>query len=216
MRDDACLVALGLIAFGLAGFIELTSTKAALLYVGGMIVQFLLVRQAAANYGRRFVTTVLAEKSASTSSPMPRASAKSAVGSDFRALNETGQARRCRPRGKDDTAAAHRPVAENLVVGFPGRVEYNGHLSGRLMHTRTFILELARILMGNAWNRTGAGLALIGASALSGWIDQVAGAYLHIDINQTATWIGFAVMVIGIAMLAYAKGLAQKRCAGVG
>jgi hypothetical protein len=73
------------------------------------------------------------------------------------------------------------------------------------MHTKTFILEFARILMGNAWNRAGAGLALFGASALTGWVDQVVGAYLHVNITQTATWIGFAVMVIGIGMLAYAK-----------
>jgi hypothetical protein len=79
MRDYACLVALGLIVFGLAGFIILTSTKAALLYVGAMIVQFFLVRQAAANYACRFVTTVLAETAAASSSPAPRASPMSAA-----------------------------------------------------------------------------------------------------------------------------------------
>ncbi|MBR1296639.1 hypothetical protein [Bradyrhizobium sp. AUGA SZCCT0042] len=73
------------------------------------------------------------------------------------------------------------------------------------MNTKTFIIEFARILVGNAWNRTGSVLTILGASALTGWVDQVVGALLHINITQTATWIGFAVMVTGIAMLAYAK-----------
>ena len=73
------------------------------------------------------------------------------------------------------------------------------------MNIQTFILECARILIGNAWNRTASALTLVGASALTGWYDQLAGALFHVNITPTATWIGFAVMVIGIAMLAYAK-----------
>lgn len=72
MRDYACFVALATIGFGVAAFIELNSIQAASLYVAAMIGQFFLVRQAAANYGRRFVTTVMAEKAASTPAPRPR------------------------------------------------------------------------------------------------------------------------------------------------
>jgi len=77
LRDYACLVVLGTAVFGLAGMIFLNSTKVALLYVGAMIVQFLLVRQAAANYAQRFVTTVLAEKAAS---PLASKNTRSAKG----------------------------------------------------------------------------------------------------------------------------------------
>lgn len=72
------------------------------------------------------------------------------------------------------------------------------------MNIQTFVLEFARILIGNAWNRTGSALTLIGASALTGWVDQLAGAFFHVNITQAATWVGFAVMLLGIAMLAYA------------
>ncbi|MDA9500519.1 hypothetical protein [Bradyrhizobium sp. CCBAU 11357] len=75
MRDYACFVALATIGFGLAAFVELTSVQVASWYVGAMIGQFLVVRQAAANYGSRFVTTVMAEKAASTHAPRPRVKA---------------------------------------------------------------------------------------------------------------------------------------------
>jgi len=72
MRDYACFIAL----FGCSAFIELTSVKAVLIYLGMMIVQFVLVRQAAVNYGRRFVTTVMAEKAASpVSASRPKSTA---------------------------------------------------------------------------------------------------------------------------------------------
>jgi hypothetical protein len=73
------------------------------------------------------------------------------------------------------------------------------------MNIQSFALEFARILIGNAWNRTGSALTLLGASALVGWLDQVVGALLHVNINPAATWIGFALMFIGIGMLVYAK-----------
>jgi hypothetical protein len=73
------------------------------------------------------------------------------------------------------------------------------------MNILTFVLEFARILFGNAWNRTGSALTLLGASALTGWLDQLVGAIFHVNITQAATWISFAVMLLGIAMLAYAK-----------
>ncbi|MET4257381.1 hypothetical protein ABIC09_002317 [Bradyrhizobium sp. S3.12.5] len=70
MRDYACFVVLATIGFGIAAFVELSSAEAALLYAIAMIAQFFAVRQAAANYGHRFVTTVMAE---STPTPPPRA-----------------------------------------------------------------------------------------------------------------------------------------------
>jgi hypothetical protein len=71
MRDYAGLAAICITIFGLAAIVEIQSLRVSLLYVAGLVVQFLLVRQAAANYGTRFVTTVMAEKS---SAPSPRQS----------------------------------------------------------------------------------------------------------------------------------------------
>ena len=77
------------------------------------------------------------------------------------------------------------------------------------MTIQQFAFDFLRILIGNAWNRTGSALALLGASALTGWIDQLVGALFHVDITQTAAWIGFAVMLTEIGMLAYAKAWPQ-------
>jgi hypothetical protein len=70
LRDWACFIAL----FAWAALVELTSARAALLYLAAMIVQFVIVRQAAVNYGHRFVTTVMAEKAA-VSASRPRRTA---------------------------------------------------------------------------------------------------------------------------------------------
>jgi hypothetical protein len=68
-RDYATFAALCLLGFGSAAFVELQSIKVAMLYLAALAGQFILVRQAAMNYGNRFVTTVMAEKSASSASP---------------------------------------------------------------------------------------------------------------------------------------------------
>jgi hypothetical protein len=65
MRDYATFAALCIFVFSVAAFVEVESRQALLLYVVGLLIQFLLVRQAAANYGNRFVTTVMAEKASS-------------------------------------------------------------------------------------------------------------------------------------------------------
>lgn len=63
-RDYACFAFLVFFVFGTVALIELNAAKVSLLYVGAMMVQFFLVRQAAVNYAHRFVTTVLAETAA--------------------------------------------------------------------------------------------------------------------------------------------------------
>ena len=63
LRDYAAMAALFLV-FGLVTFFLIDSWKAASLYLALLIVQFLVVRRAAANYGIRLVTTVLAIKAA--------------------------------------------------------------------------------------------------------------------------------------------------------
>lgn len=70
------------------------------------------------------------------------------------------------------------------------------------MDIKKFAIDVLRLLLGSAWNRTGSGLAIIGASALTGWIDQVVAHLLGFKLEQTTPWIGFAVMIIGVAMLA--------------
>jgi hypothetical protein len=49
---------------GVAGFVQIPSTRTALVYFALLVAQFLLARRAARNHGVRFVTTVLALKSA--------------------------------------------------------------------------------------------------------------------------------------------------------
>ena len=68
MRDYAGFAALCIPIFGVAAIIEMQSLRVSLLYFAGLLMQFFLVRQAAANYGIRFVTTVMAEKASSPSS----------------------------------------------------------------------------------------------------------------------------------------------------
>jgi len=62
-RDWTTLAAMMVVVLGALAIWQAPPTTAAI-YVGGLLVQYLLVRLAAANYGRRFVTTVLAIKSA--------------------------------------------------------------------------------------------------------------------------------------------------------
>jgi hypothetical protein len=64
MRDYAGFSALFLVGLGIAAFAIAKSLNVALYYVLLLCLQFIVVRYVAANYGLRFVTTVLAVKSA--------------------------------------------------------------------------------------------------------------------------------------------------------
>jgi hypothetical protein len=64
LRDYVGLAALFLIAFGGAAFFVVATWKVFAFYVGFLILQFFVVRHAAATYGIRFVCTVLAQKAA--------------------------------------------------------------------------------------------------------------------------------------------------------
>jgi hypothetical protein len=59
-RDYAALALLFLLFYGGAGFYSIPSTKIALIYVGLLVIQLIVVRQSAVHYGVEFVTTVLA------------------------------------------------------------------------------------------------------------------------------------------------------------
>jgi hypothetical protein len=50
------------VLYGAAGFFVIPSMKVGLIYLLVLLVQFVLVRQAASNYGTRMVTTVLARR----------------------------------------------------------------------------------------------------------------------------------------------------------
>lgn len=63
-RDYAAFAFLFLVGFGTASFFLITDKLVAVVYCAGLLAQFILVRQAAATYGIRFVTTVLARKAA--------------------------------------------------------------------------------------------------------------------------------------------------------
>jgi hypothetical protein len=59
-RDYTGLAFLFVSFYGTAGFFTAPSTKVALMYLGFLLLQYLVVRQAASRYGIRMVTTVLA------------------------------------------------------------------------------------------------------------------------------------------------------------
>ena len=63
-RDYTCLALFACAVLGVAGFLQMPSSRTAFLYLALLIAQFLLARRAARNHGVRFVTTVLALKSA--------------------------------------------------------------------------------------------------------------------------------------------------------
>lgn len=63
-RDYNCIALILLVTLGGAALLQVSSIRAALLYIGALAVQFLLTGQAARNHGRRLVSTVLALKSA--------------------------------------------------------------------------------------------------------------------------------------------------------
>jgi hypothetical protein len=63
-RDYTSLALMFVIVFGAAGFIQIPSTRVAFIYLGLLLLQFVLAGQAARNHGKRFVTTVLAIKGA--------------------------------------------------------------------------------------------------------------------------------------------------------
>ncbi|MGR9190529.1 hypothetical protein [Rhizobium leguminosarum] len=63
-RDYAAFSFLFLLGFGVAALFLISEWKVALLYLLALIGQFIVVRHAAANYGVRLVSTVLAQSSA--------------------------------------------------------------------------------------------------------------------------------------------------------
>ena len=63
-RDYMCLALMLVVVLGITGFFQISSTRTALIYLGLLLLQFLLAGQAARNHGKRFVTTVLAIKGA--------------------------------------------------------------------------------------------------------------------------------------------------------
>ncbi len=63
-RDFAGLALLFLVGFGIASFLMVSEVSVSFIYTGLLLLQFLVVRHAAAIYGARLVTTVLAHKTA--------------------------------------------------------------------------------------------------------------------------------------------------------
>lgn len=63
-RDYTCIALMLVLGFGPLGVIKIVSFTTAITYSALIVMQFLVVARAARNHGRRFVTTVLALKSA--------------------------------------------------------------------------------------------------------------------------------------------------------
>ena len=62
LRDYTGLAALCLIGLGFVAFFVIVTWKVIAIYLGLLVLQFVVVRHAAATYGIRFVCTVLAQK----------------------------------------------------------------------------------------------------------------------------------------------------------
>jgi hypothetical protein len=72
-RDYTGLAFLFLSFYGAAGFVTVPSTNVALIYLGILLLQYLVVRQAASRYGVRMVTTVLARVAGTPGGRAPHA-----------------------------------------------------------------------------------------------------------------------------------------------
>lgn len=71
LRDYTSLAVLSLVTFGSLGFVLFTTVRTAGFYLLILVVQFLVVRQAAANCGIRMVTNVLALKTSRAAKSSP-------------------------------------------------------------------------------------------------------------------------------------------------
>ncbi|MGE5109768.1 MAG: hypothetical protein ACM3JB_02850 [Acidobacteriaceae bacterium] len=76
LRDYAALCLVFIVFYGAVAFYAVASKKVALIYLLATAAQYLLVRQAAFNYGVRFVTTVLARSLGSEKQPVPKTRVK--------------------------------------------------------------------------------------------------------------------------------------------
>ena len=76
LRDYTGLCAVFIVFYGAAGLFAIPSVKVGLIYLLVLCAQFVLVRQAAANYGIRMVTTVLARRAAKEGTNAPKAPTK--------------------------------------------------------------------------------------------------------------------------------------------
>lgn len=76
LRDYTGLCAVFIVFYGAVGLYAIPSTKIGLIYLLVLALQFVLVRQAASNYGIRLVTTVLARRAAKEGPSAPAATTK--------------------------------------------------------------------------------------------------------------------------------------------
>ncbi len=72
LRDYTGISALFLVCYGIIGLYAIPSLRIGLLYVLILLAQYIVVRQAASNYGIEFVTTVLARKGGWTKTAVAR------------------------------------------------------------------------------------------------------------------------------------------------
>ena len=72
LRDYTGLCAVFIVLYGAAGFFAIPSMKIAVIYLLVLVAQYVLVRQAASNYGIRMVTTVLARRAGKEAAKPPK------------------------------------------------------------------------------------------------------------------------------------------------
>jgi hypothetical protein len=76
LRDYTGLCVVFVVFYGAVAFYAISSKKVALIYLIAMVAQYVLIRQAASNYGIRFVTTVLARSVGKEKSTVPKTGLK--------------------------------------------------------------------------------------------------------------------------------------------
>lgn len=91
LRDYTALCAVFFVLYGAAGFLTIPSIRIRLMYLAVLAAQFALVRQAAANYGTRFVTTVLARRAGKESDTKPLNTTKPRAGKSHKAAAKPEQ-----------------------------------------------------------------------------------------------------------------------------
>jgi hypothetical protein len=124
LRDYTGLSVLFVLFYGAAGLYAIPSVKVALIYVLTLALQYVLVRQAASNYGVRMVTTVLARRGAKETPDIQKTSRKRTPAKPRRndakePLNagETGTQRlQERPCSSDEDAAVNASQTDGSLT----------------------------------------------------------------------------------------------------
>lgn len=72
------------------------------------------------------------------------------------------------------------------------------------------LFQLIRLLLGNVWNRTSYLFSFAGVGVLTGWVDKMVMAYTQLKWQETEQWIGWVLLITGLAMLIFGAWKAKR------